>query len=135
MTAEELRLHFPNASEQFIRANASDAGRPAAATPPPRDLAPPPLVERREPDEPLAADLPQASHPGRYVVRVTAFCVRLLDEDNLCEKFHVDSLRYAGIIPGDSPDRCRIITTQKKVATKKEERTEIVITQTKTAGR
>lgn len=129
MTRAEFTARFPHASESVIRLNCSDyIRRTTAPIPPsPRDPPSPAIVERREPHEPLAPDPTQARDPGSYVVRVTNFSVRLLDEDNLCEKFHVDSLRYAGLIPTDAPDRCRIITTQKKVARKADERTEIVI--------
>lgn len=88
---------------------------------------PDPILERHLPNEPLAADQAQESHPGIYSVHVTSYRRRLLDEDNLCEKFHVDALRYAGILPSDAPQSCHIQTTQKKVCTKAEEKTEIVI--------
>ncbi len=50
----------------------------------------------------------------RFLVRVTAFRARLLDEDNLCEKYHVDLLRYSGAIPGDSPATTKIEVCQQK---------------------
>ncbi len=89
---------------------------------------PDPLLERHLPNEPLAADQTKAANSTRYSVRVTSYRRRLLDEDNLAEKFHVDALRYAGILPSDAPERCEIITTQAKVRTKAEEKTVIEIT-------
>lgn len=118
MTADELRELFPNASEQFIRANA-DAGH--------QHPAPTAKPERSPGNGALAAPQAETRHPGKYVVRVTSHRVRLLDSDNLVPKWHVDALRYAGCLPSDAPDRADIITTQKKVRTKEEERTEIVI--------
>lgn len=89
--------------------------------------APHPVVERRHPDEPLAPDCAQESDSAQYFVRVVSYRVRLLDEDNLCEKFHIDALRYSLLLPSDAPSRCRIITTQEKVRTKAEEKTVITI--------
>ena len=51
---------------------------------------------------------------GRFLVRVTAVRCRLLDEDNLCEKYHVDLCRYAGILPQDSPGTAKIEVCQRK---------------------
>jgi len=83
--------------------------------------------------EPAPGDaaLPEAQakeeHPGVYVVRVQSVRKRLLDPDNLCEKYHVDCLRYAGLIPGDEPDKIQIETTQRKAQKGEEERVEIAI--------
>jgi hypothetical protein len=63
----------------------------------------------------------------RFLVRVTSFRRRLLDEDNLCEKFHVDCCRYAGLIPGDAACQTKIETGQVKVKDADDERTEIEI--------
>lgn len=124
MTTDELIRLFPHASAEFIRRNASDAPNRDRAS-----LAPPTILERGYAAEPLEADQTQTRNTGKFIVRVTSFRVRLLDEDNLCEKYLVDGLRYAGALPSDAPDRCRIITTQAKVAKKADERTEIVIEQ------
>jgi len=71
----------------------------------------------------------KAHHSGFLDVVVTSFRRRLLDEDNLAVKWHVDALRYAGILYQDSPDRVSIKANQIKVKSKEEERTEITITQ------
>jgi len=73
-------------------------------------------------DGALGAGEAQGGHTGKFLVRVTSFRVRLLDEDNLCEKYHVDCCRYAGIIPGDDPGKAKIETGQVKVRSKSEER-------------
>ncbi len=104
-----------------LNANLIQAGRPQP-TPAMR-----PELERGAETGPLATRPAQAFHPGKYFVRIISYRCVLLDEDNLCGKFLVDSLRYAALLPADSPDRCRIIATQEKVRTKKEERTEIQI--------
>lgn len=62
----------------------------------------------------------------RFIVRITSFRSRLLDLDNLCAKSLLDSLRYAGLIPGDSPQDITLVVSQEKCA-KKDERTEIEI--------
>lgn len=69
----------------------------------------------------------KARRPGKFIVRVVAFRCRLLDEDNLAEKFHVDALRYASILPCDSPGKASISVTQTKVENPDLERTEITI--------
>ena len=93
----------------------------------PDGLGPRPVMECRDASQPLEGDRAKANDSGKFFVRVVSYRVNLLDEDNLCEKFHVDCLRYAGLIPSDAPDRCRIVTTQEKVAHKREERTEISV--------
>ncbi len=60
-------------------------------------------------------------------MRVTSHRLRLLDEDNLCEKFVVDCCRYAGLIPTDSPDKAKIEVGQVKVGIKAAEKTVIEI--------
>lgn len=62
-----------------------------------------------------------------FLVRVTSFRTRLLDEDNLCEKYHVDLCRYAGMLPGDSPATTRIEVRQKKTGKGEPEKVQIEI--------
>ena len=64
---------------------------------------------------------------ARIVVRIVGFRIRPLDADNFCggTKDIVDGLRYAGLIPDDSPEHIILVTEQRKVSTKAEERTEI----------
>lgn len=50
----------------------------------------------------------------------------MLDPDNLCPKSLIDGLRYAGLIPGDEPDKIELSISQERCA-KEEERTEIEI--------
>ena len=51
----------------------------------------------------------------RFLIRIKSIRKRLLDEDNLCEKFHVDLLRHSGVIPQDSPGTAKIEVSQEKV--------------------
>jgi hypothetical protein len=50
-----------------------------------------------------------------YFVLIIDCRERLIDEDNLEEKWLVDCLRYAKKIPQDDPATCKIFTTQLKV--------------------
>lgn len=75
----------------------------------------------------LAAPQTETQDTGKFVVHVTSYRTRLLDEDNLACKFHVDACRYAGLIPSDAPDKTTIKVSQIKVGTKAECRTEITI--------
>lgn len=85
------------------------------------------VVEPNPCDAPLDAQKVQGQPDARILVRVTSVRRRLLDEDNLCEKFHVDLCRYAGVIPDDAPDRVKIEVTQRKAQPKEEEHTLIEI--------
>lgn len=125
MTAGQLKEIFPNASDQFIRSNADDT-RQQLPTPPCSE-APAAVVERNLRPRSLAKGKAKGADTARFLIRVTSFRVRLLDEDNACEKYHVDCCRYAGLVPGDSPATTQIKTGQEKVRSKGEERTEIVI--------
>ena len=99
MTRNELTRRFPKSSEAFIQANCTAAA----------------IVERGPGDEPLAKEEVQGQVSGRVLVCVTSVRKRLLDQDNLCEKFHVDLLRRAGVIYDDAPGQCQIETRQRKI--------------------
>jgi hypothetical protein len=71
-------------------------------------------LERTPCDAPLEAKKNQRSASSRFLVRIESRRKRLLDEDNICEKYLVDLLRYSGIIANDSPDQCRIEVAQTK---------------------
>lgn len=88
---------------------------------------PNPKLERAPRDEPLAENQAQEVHSGKYLVRITSYRRRLLDVDNLAEKYHVDALRYAGLLPSDAPNSCSIETSQIKVQKKDQECTEVLI--------
>lgn len=62
----------------------------------------------------LGAVQVQKNAPRNVLVRVTAVRKRFVDEDNLCEKYHVDCCRYSGLIFGDSPATTRIEVRQEK---------------------
>jgi len=84
-------------------------------------------MERHAVAQPLAADEVQEGTGGRVLVRFTSVRKRLLDEDNLCAKFHCDLLRYAGLISGDEPGKTSIKTTQRKAGKGEAEHTAIEI--------
>lgn len=63
----------------------------------------------------------------RSRVKISSYRVRLLDPDNMCVKYHVDGLRYAGIIRDDTTNDIELFVRQFKVKTRQEERTEIEI--------
>ena len=103
MTQNEITRRFPNASAAFIAANLDlENSGPAA------------VLEHDSGHAPLAAKAVQGPDRRRFLVRVTAFRRRLLDEDNLCEKYHVDLCRYAGAIPDDAPGQVKIEVGQAK---------------------
>ena len=65
---------------------------------------------------------------GRVHIRFVSVRKRLLDPDNICEKWTLDCLRYIGVIRGDEPDKITLETSQRKAAKGEAERTEITIT-------
>jgi hypothetical protein len=107
---------------------------PAAISSSPNDQAAPPEnpapgAEPQRPvcHEPLAADAGEKENGRRFHVRVTSYRKRLLDPDNLCPKYFIDCLRYAGIIPDDSARFMDFTVRQQKVKGDDEERTEIEV--------
>ena len=75
------------------------------------------------------AEKPTETHStGRVHIRFESVRKRLLDPDNICEKWTLDCLRYIGVIRGDEPDKITLETTQRKAEKGEEERTEITIT-------
>lgn len=77
--------------------------------------------------EPLAKTQGEKGGTGRFRVCVTSYRRRLCDLDNLAPKYLIDCLRYAGIIPEDTPQAIDYSVRQVKVRKKEEERTEIEV--------
>jgi len=116
---------FPKASASFLKLNQpSHAQQPATSNPPvpaidAQGVLPPhpgsaPKPKRRARARPLAESEAKTNDPRFYLVRVTSVRSRLIDTDNLVPKWHIDALRYAGILPSDAPDKARIETSQRK---------------------
>jgi hypothetical protein len=114
MLPNELKRYFPNAGQAFLALNTDN---PQETT----------KLERNSRPEPLATGQVQERSSQRFLVRVTSIRKRLLDEDNLCEKYHVDLCRYAGMLPGDEAGTTKIETTQRKALKAEEEQTIIEI--------
>lgn len=102
ITERKLRRLFPNAAESFIKSN-SDSRKSSK-------------LEQGTKNEPLVADKVKERDTGAGFILITDFRKRLLDDDNLCEKFHVDALRYSGYIKNDSRKQYKIFTTQEKLS-------------------
>lgn len=88
---------------------------------PDRDTRQTPIVERHLGHGAVGEVQVQTGVGGRFFVRVKSFRKRLLDEDNLCEKYHCDLCRYAGILPSDAPGTAKIEVCQQKVGFKERE--------------
>ena len=116
VTRNELTRRFPKASQSFIKANlcAGDAWEAAK-------------LESNPSHAPLEAKEVQRPIGERFLVSVTSVRKRLLDEDNLCEKYHVDLCRYAGVLPSDTPEQTSIKVSQRKCAKGEEEKVEITV--------
>ena len=109
MNPHTIRRLFPNASKSIIAANAADYGQPHSDGN--RKAA---ELEPSAQPRALAACAIEKGDTKRIFVRIESVRRRLLDEDNLCEKYHVDCCRYAGLLPADSPDKVSIQATQRK---------------------
>ncbi len=77
-------------------------------------------------DEPVAAPPRKGGDASRVRVCVVSFRARLCDPDNLCPKYFIDCLRYAGIIADDAPE-CITLEVRQVRCRRPEQRTEILI--------
>lgn len=128
---ELIRQLFSNASQALIAANTPDSefhlevegqgsgdGKASAVRP---------KLEHSVGHGALGEGQEQEGHPDRFLVRVTSVRRRLIDEDNLCEKYVLDCCRYAGLIPDDRPRTTQITVTQRKAGKEEAEHTVIEI--------
>lgn len=115
MNPNEIKRHFPNASQSLIEANALGSELPIQGEK--RESKISSVSSKLEPDS-RAGTLGKAKvkkgDSARFLVRVTSVRKRLLDEDNLCEKYVVDCCRYAGLLPDDCPGQTKIEVCQRK---------------------
>lgn len=116
MNPDEIRKRFPNASEAFIRANASDDRAGAVA-----------IVERAAGNAPVAKDQGEEGHSGKLLIRFESVRKRLCDPDNIAVKWLLDALRYSGAIPGDEPEKIAIEVAQRKCGKDEAEHTVLEI--------
>ncbi|HEX2900802.1 MAG TPA: hypothetical protein VHS96_13860 [Bacteroidia bacterium] len=141
MTHAELKERFPHASEEFLRANTTDAPRSvrgavkritvahttvdAGLLHPITESVPGKTLERDAPAEIGSA----VSLKQRPKIHFTLYRVALLDPDNkwASVKFLLDAMRYAGLIPNDRECDIEMIVTQQKVAHRAEEGTGVEI--------
>ena len=87
------------------------------------------------PNEPLATTQGAALYASRCLVRITSYrCGTPVDVEGLCGKYFVDALRYARIIHDDRPEDIDYEIRQRRVAARKEERTEIEVIPLLTRG-
>lgn len=112
MNEQTFRERFPNASKDLVALNCAPSG-----TEPEQALC----------DESVGEAEGESQDAVRSVVRVTSFRRRPIDPDNLCPKYFIDSLRYAGAIPDDREQDITLEVNQERVASKNEERTEIEV--------
>lgn len=73
--------------------------------------------------QPVEAKEDQGGGSAQFWVRIESIRKRLLDPDNLCPKYHIDCLRYAGVLPDDTAEAVRIETVQRKPRKGEEEGT------------
>ena len=115
-TREQILKRYPNANERFIQRvlDADSAGAVA-------------VVERPAVSAPLEAVEDKTGPTGRIFIRFVSVRKRLLDPDNLCEKYLLDCLRYSGLISGDEPEKVSLETAQRKCRKGESEKTIVEI--------
>lgn len=114
MTNERLKVIFPKASKSFLDANPdclSSSGERESS-----------VLNR-----PHGTPERKAGYAGRCAVRVTSYRKRLSDPDNLCAKYFVDALRYAGVLYDDRQIDIDFSIRQNKVKEESQEKTLIEI--------
>jgi hypothetical protein len=99
---------FPHASKSFLEANSALSG---------------PKPQRPLRHEQMAKAKGKKAVPRCRVLKITSYRRRLLDTDNLCPKYFIDALRYAGVIDDDTPKHLALQTQQEKVTHRCEEKT------------
>lgn len=85
--------------------------------------------ERTVRKNPLGENPSEVKDTGRFLVRIVSVRKRLADPDGLVPKWHLDALRYAGVIPDDTAEVLELSVSQRKCAKGEEERTEIEVYQ------
>ncbi len=114
MNDSEIKRIFPRASKDFADLNADGISR---------DPKPQSVVRNERLDEKAG----KAKNAIRHIVRITSFRTRLLDTDNLCPKFFIDALRYAGCIYDDAEKDIDLRVSQRQVEKRTQEKTLIEI--------
>lgn len=99
MNPNQLRRLFPNASPDCLAENTRQDAE----------------LERDTSNAPLEAVEGQKGAAGRLLIRFVSVRKRLLDPDNLSEKWLLDCLRNCGAIEGDEPEEISLETGQRKV--------------------
>lgn len=112
MKGPTLNAIFPRASKSFLQANRALSN---------------PKSEQVVRHESVATVKRKKENPRCRILRITSYRTRLLDTDNLCPKYFVDALRYAGTIRDDSTKHIDLQVRQEKVKHRKEEKTVIEI--------
>lgn len=125
MNEQQLRQLVPGASESFIRANTIRTETRIVVSD--RAFRPSSQLEPNPGNGAVGEVQVQKPAGRRFLVRVKSYRKRLLDEDNLCEKYFVDLLRNSGVIPSDAPGQTKIEVCQEKVGPKEPERTVIEV--------
>lgn len=125
MNGNDIRRLFPNASAGLLAANTELPVITKEGTIQVAALRA--EFERDSRDATLGAGEAKGGDSSRVLVRVTSIRRRLIDEDNLCEKYAVDCCRYAGLLHGDGPGQTKIEVRQRKAGKGEEEATLIEI--------
>lgn len=120
---------IPTKFETCPRCKTTYTGVHRCHKPPNENNRPPQSPEPQLPvqREPMGQEAGEAGDTKSVHVSVTSYRRRVIDPDNLCPKYFIDCLRYAGIITDDTAEAITLTVTQQKVPTKEAEKTVISI--------
>ena len=127
MTPDELRKHFPGASDSTLRRNQADHPQKGSELEHHSENESVGAILREEgfTDGPAGCDK-KSDRPG-IILTYTLYLTRPLDPENCATKFFTDGLRYASALRDDRPQDIDLRIRQVQVATRSEEKTEITI--------
>lgn len=83
--------------------------------------------ERTVRKDSLGKDSTKDPNPERFFVRIVSVRKRLSDPDGLVPKWHLDALRYAGVITDDTAEVLELSVSQRKCRKGEEETVEIEV--------
>jgi Holliday junction resolvase RusA-like endonuclease len=129
MKSDEFSKRFPNASKACIAANNPKLRSDSEKKGDYQKTSLCPVVERVTGASSSRKVSAKERDTRRFLVRVVSYRRKLIDVDNLCEKYVVDCCRYAGVLPDDGPAQTQIEVRQEKVGNESEEKTVVEVWQ------
>jgi hypothetical protein len=124
MNPHLIKRLFPHASKSLLELNAKDYGPSTPDLPQStRKAAQPEQAPERKGLQLAHGSKTEETGPKRVHLRITSVRKRICDPDNLVPKWHIDCLRYCGIIRDDTAQEISLEVAQRKAQKGEEEHT------------